>query len=229
MGLKEISCGSVETINVVLIGPAGIGKTSQIASVLEDNGNKVCVVSAESGLLPVRDHVKSGRVIGWEISSFDDIREVYKKLTTGDQFLDQVKWVFIDSLTEVSSQCLEAMKAKYPTASDSYRMWGDYNDRMTVMIKAFRDIKYYNVVFTCLDAVEKDELNRRYVGPAIAGSQLKERLTSYFDEVLYMTTMKQEDGTEQRVFITQPYERYPAKDRSGKLDLIEKPDLAYCQ
>jgi hypothetical protein len=135
--------------------------------------------------------------------------------------------VFVDSLTEISSRVVEALKLKYTSKADSYQLWGDYNDTMTLIIKAFRDIKYFNVVFTALETVEKDELNRRYVAPAIAGTQIKDRLTSFFDEVLYMTTIKSEDGTERRVFITQPYDRYPAKDRSGKLDLIEKPDLAY--
>jgi len=98
---------------------------------------------------------------------------------------------------------------------------------MTGIIKAFRDIKHFNVAFTALETIEKDEVNRRYPVPAISGAQVKDRLTSYFDEVFYMTTMKQEDGEERRVFVTQPYNGYPAKDRSGRLDLIEKPDLAY--
>jgi hypothetical protein len=42
-----------------------------------------------------------------------------------------------------------------------------------------------------------------------------------------MTMQKADDGTEYRAFITQSFEKYPAKDRSGKLSIIEKPDLAY--
>jgi hypothetical protein len=98
---------------------------------------------------------------------------------------------------------------------------------MTTLIKGFRDLKSYSVVFTCLPTVEKDEANRRFVGPAVAGTSLKERLTSYFDIVLYMTSQKTDEGAEYRCFITQPIDRYPAKDRSGRLNTIEKPDLSH--
>lgn len=135
-------------------------------------------------------------------------------------------WVVLDSLTEIASRCAEELKKKYPSHSDGLKMWGEYNDKMTAVVKSFRDLKF-NVVVTALEAVEVDELNRRYYGPAIQGNQLKQRLSSYFDESFFMTSLKQSDGAERRVFITQPYERYPAKDRSGKLDQFERPDLGY--
>jgi hypothetical protein len=134
---------------------------------------------------------------------------------------------FIDSLSEIAARCVEAMKAKYPNKADSFNLWGEYSDLITMIIKGFRDIPAYNVVFTCLPSVEKDENNVRYIGAAIPGKTLQERLTSYFDEVLYMTSQRAEDGTEYRCFLTQPVDRYPAKDRSGKLKPIEKPNLAY--
>jgi hypothetical protein len=84
---------------------------------------------------------------------------------------------------------------------------------------------HYNIVFTCLPSTEKDETNRRYIAPSISGSGLKEKLTSYFDEVFYMTSQKNSEGNEERIFITQPIERYPAKDRSGVLETIEQPNL----
>ncbi len=225
MALKPISPDSANRITSLIVGEAGIGKTSLLRTIPEKE--RVCVISAESGLLAVKDLVSSKIVTGFEADSFSDMREAYQLLTSNDDFKNQYQWIFIDSLTELSSRCVEAMKVKYPSKSDSFPMWGEYVDLMTQMIKSFRDIDHYNVVFTCLPSIEKDDSNRRYVGPAVAGSSLKERLTSYFDEVFYMTTQKNADGNDHRVFITQPWERYPAKDRSGKLNLIEKPNLGY--
>jgi len=219
MTLKPITMESVDRVTGLVIGPAGIGKTSLLRTLPKDE--KVCVLSAESGLLAVRDLVKSGQVAGFEIGSFADMREAYEYLTAGTEF----RWVFIDSLTEISSRCVEAMQAKYPNKADSFSLWGEYNQLMTHIVKGFRDLLEYSVIFTCLPTCEKDEMNRRFLGPAVSGSSLKERLTSYFDEVLYMDTQKGEDGSDYRVFITQPWQRYPAKDRSGKLKLIEKPDI----
>jgi len=224
MPLKPIKMESVNRFTALVIGDAGIGKTSLVRTIPDDE--KVCVLSAESGLLSVKDLVQSGKIQGFEITSFQDMREAYQHLLTDDEAQKTFQWIFIDSLTEISSRCVEAMKAKYPSGADSFKLWGDYNDLLTTLIKGFRDLHQYSVVFSCLPSVEKDEANRRFVGPAVSGASLKERLTSYFDEVFFMTSQKTDEGQEYRCFITQPYLRYPAKDRSGKLALIEKPDLA---
>ena len=241
MALKAISVEQTDRVTCLIIAPAGMGKTSLIKTILgyefdpgerkwskkEDHKEqRVCVLSAESGLLSVRDLVKAGLVEGYEIGSLSDFKEAYGLLASDSQMKERYTWVFIDSLTEISGRCVEAMKAKYPSKADSFNLWGDYTDTMTLLIKGFRDLHDYSVVFTCLDSVEKDEANRRFVGADIQGKQLKDRLTSYFDEVFYMTTMST-DGNEYRAFVTQPYERFPGKDRSGCLELIEKPDLAY--
>jgi len=176
--------------------------------------------------LCVRDMVISRQITGFEVESFDDMQEAYSLLTQ-KEFQEQYKWIFIDSLTEIASRCVEAMKKKYPKKADAFSLWGEYNDLMTKIIKDFRDISSYSVIFTCLPSTEKDENNKRYIAPAMSGASLKERLTSYFDEVFYMTVQKDDEGVNHRVFITQPYDRYPAKDRSGRLATIEKPDIEH--
>jgi len=223
--LKPITQESADRICALVIGKAGIGKTSLLRTITNGSGEKTCVLSAESGLLAVRDLVKAGSIEGFEIFSLKDFKEAYDMLASKEEMKKRYDWIFIDSLTEISSRCVEAMKAKYPSNSDSFKLWGDYTDTMTAMIKGFRDLQDYSVVFTCLPTVEKDENNRRFTGAAVAGSQLKERLASYFDEVFYMEAHKDDEGNEYRIFVTQPSDTIPAKDRSGKLNPVEKPDL----
>jgi len=222
MALRPLEVNKVQRFTALVIGKAGIGKTSLLRTIPETEG--VCVINAESGLLCVADLVESGRVQGYEVETVEELREVYKALTT-DEFKEKYKWVFIDSLTEISSRVVGQMKAKYTDRKDSFVMWGEYTDVMTNMIKVFRDIEHYNVVFTCLDDIDKDDNNKRYVAPSISGSGLKNRLTSYFDEVFYYTMVTGEGGKEVRGFITQPTAQYPAKDRSGKLGHSEEPNL----
>jgi hypothetical protein len=221
--LNRITAQSADRLIALVVGHAGIGKTSLLRTIPQDAN--VCVLSAEAGLLCVRDLVQSGRVQGFEIQDFASLAEAYTELQK-EESKKAFQWIFIDSLTEIASRCVEAMKAKYPDRKDSFPMWGEYADRMTALIKGFRDMTSYNVVFTCLDSVEKDDNNKRYIGPSISGSALKERLASYFDEVFYMISTPDQNGNERRIFVCQPWDRYPAKDRSGKLDTAETPDLS---
>ncbi|MBU1170279.1 MAG: ATP-binding protein [Proteobacteria bacterium] len=237
--LKTITQESAERICCLIIGKPGIGKTSLIWTISghafidgawqqiidPDTIDKVVVISAESGLLAVRDLVKAGRVEGYEISSLEEFKQAYQLLASTPEMKERYSWIFIDSLTEIASRCEEAMKEKYPNASDTYKMWGDYSSIMTTLIKAFRDLTEYNVVFTSLETVEKDENNKRYIAPMMSGKGLKEKLPSFFDEVFYLTIEQDSDGRDHRIFYTQPVKEYPAKDRSGKLNPIEIPNL----
>lgn len=219
--LKQISIETNSRFIALIIGQAGIGKTSLLRSI--DESEPIFCVSAEAGLLCVRDLVASKRVQGVEVSTFAELAEVYSFLVS--PAAAGFKWVFIDSLTEISARCLDGLKVKFPDRKDSFSLWGSYADQMVSMIKGFRDLPAFNVIFTCLSSEEKDEVNRRYVGPCISGASVKERLTSFFDLVAFMTTMPDSNGKEQRVLVTQPMGCFPAKDRSGLLSPVEPPHL----
>jgi len=236
--LQPISAETASRMAALVIGPPGIGKTSLMRSLMGQEfdpaqggwiqtGNpvgRVCMLSAESGLLCVRDLVQAGYIEGFNIRNLGEFKEALQLLSMPES-QQKYQWIFIDSLTEIASRCVEAMKAKYPDKKDSFPMWGEYSDTMTALIKAFRDLVAYNVVFSCLDDIDKDELNRRFVGPAIEGKGVKQRLPSYFDEVLYLTQFTNDQGIPYRAFVCQPTDKLQAKDRSGKLFPIEKPCL----
>lgn len=244
MALTPITAQSADRICALLIGPAGIGKTSQIRCLLGQDfqggqwvqtnlaPEKVLVLSAEGGLLCVRDLVASGQVQGFEIHSLTEFHEALRYVATAPEVRqDGFRWVSIDSLTEIASRCAEELQRKYPSKADSLKLWGEYNQVMTDIVKSFRDLTHINVVFTCLINIEKDKEGRRFPMPDISGSSLKQRLTSYFDEVLVLDRMALNTGDpenpvmqEMLVFNT----RNPvglAKDRSGKLAETEYPNL----
>lgn len=223
MPLKPITLESADRFTALVLGTAGKGKTSLLRTIPEED--RVCVLSAESGLLCVRDLVKSGRVEGWEITSFEDIREAFAILNKPES-KELFKWVFIDSLTEIAGRCVEAMKVKHKSSSDTFKLWGEYSESLVKMIKGFRDMKPYNVVFTCLVESDKDANNIMYWSPLMPGKEIKKMLDSFFDEVFYLDIFQGEDGQPTRALITQPIQKYPAKDRSGALDLYERPDLS---
>jgi hypothetical protein len=238
MPLKTISPESVDRICALVIGKYGMGKTSLLRTMLGQDyidgawkqiekvaeGKKVCVLSAESGLLAVRDLVKAGLVEGYEIANLSEFKEAYQMLAVTPAMKERYEWIFIDSLTEISARCDEDMREKYPDKAKTFARWDDYNATMQLTVKGFRDLTDYSVVFTCLETIDKDENNRRYPAPDVVGRGLKEKLPSFFDEVFYMQLEAGADG-EHRVLYTHPVQEFPAKDRSGKLDIVERPNL----
>ena len=235
--LKRIEPQSTDRIAALVIGPSGIGKTSLLRTLCGEgfkNGKwekydvaveKTCVFSAESGLLCVRDLVVSKEIQGYEINTLDEFKEAQQMCLSEGFKKEGYKWVFIDSLTEIAARCVEKYKLKYSDARDTFKLWGEYSTALTDLVKAFRDMTDFNVVFTCLEAMEKDEDGIGRLMPDIPGSALKNRLTSYFDEVFHMEKTRDASGYTVRFSTASPIGL--AKDRSGKLDQYELPNLLY--
>jgi hypothetical protein len=73
---------------------------------------------------------------------------------------------------------------------------------------------------------EKDEFGRDVYTPQIEGSATARELPGIFDQVITLQTFKTDTGV-QRAFVCRQDNEwgYPAKDRSGRLECVEAPDL----
>lgn len=201
----------------VVYGQPGVGKTSLAKSTEE----KTLIISAESGLLSLA----GSDIDVVEIVKWDDIYPVVAALKS-EEMQAKYKWIFVDSLTEMSQKLLEVVKAK-PEYSDPKKMiklWGEYADRITAFVKLFRDFKPYNVVFTALEKFEKDDIGKRFVMVDMPGS-ISMKLPGFFDEVFRMTAEKDSHG--RNFLFTEGTEKFVAKDRSGRLAPQEQSNLAY--
>lgn len=217
---------SQNRLKILIYGQAGVGKTSLAATLKE----KVLVISAEAGLLSLAGH----DIDSIDVTADDNGEPIPKEkrakrlgevfgYVCSDEAKKKYQWLFLDSLTEISQNMLEALAEVYTDPKDTIKMWGDYNKKARSLIKSFRDLPYYNVIMTALETIDKDENNRRYLRPEMQGGVGKQ-LTGFFDEVLHMYI---DDTTEkpQRAILCQPKENIQAKDRSGRLSVLEKPDL----
>lgn len=74
---------------------------------------------------------------------------------------------------------------------------------------------------------QEDDYGRTIWTPQIEGSKAGNELPGIFDEIIAMVELKNDEGNPYRAFVTNKVNQwgYPAKDRSGKLDLIEEPHL----
>jgi hypothetical protein len=225
MALRFITADTDRRMTALVVGRAGIGKTSLLRTI--PPGESACTISAEAGLLCVRDMVEDGRIRGVELSSTAEVLECIDNLRFNASWKEDFAWVFVDSLTEISSICYEELKAKYPDKRDSYNMWDAYAGMMNRIVKGFRDLGKYHVVMTCLETTDLDDSKRRIVSPDVQLKSFRQRLPALFDEILYMTTedVPADGGEPRRVFYTEPFDSRPGKDRSGRLAPVEVPDL----
>ena len=99
---------------------------------------------------------------------------------------------------------------------------------MTSLIKRFRDLPDTNVVMTAkLDRVMDGASNTMLFGPGMPGQKTGQALPYFFDLVGALRVDKDNEGKLQRYLQTNRDGQWDAKDRSGKLDVFEKPNLAH--
>lgn len=195
--------------------------------------DKTLIISAEAGLLSLA--AKEIDMI--DISQDDDGNVLPKekrieRLQVAYRFLlseesrEKYKWVFIDSITEISQNMVETLQKEFPDRKDSLVLYGENAKRMRALIKAFRDLPYYNIIFTALCDEDKDESGKRIKTISMVG-KVAGQIAGYMDEVFYLHCEENEEGGIERKFITQPTDRLICKDRSGKLNRFEPPDFEH--
>lgn len=215
-------------IKAVITGVSGVGKTSLLAT-LKSKGYKPLIISAEAGLLSIAgsgiDYVDitkddEGKIIPKE-KRVVKLMEVYNYVLTKEA-MDKYDTLCIDSLTEISQCLFDALRKEFPDRKENLVLYGELAGKTRDAIKAFRDIPHYNVAFTCLTKVEKDDNGRRFAGFDLIGS-ISDKLPQFFDAVLYLRA--NEKG--ERELICNSTDSIIAKDRSGRLDKVEQADLGY--
>tara|TARA_R110002124_G_scaffold4179_1_gene25611 strand:+ start:475 stop:1140 length:666 start_codon:yes stop_codon:yes gene_type:complete len=208
------STNTVKTASIKMLayGQAGSGKTSLIPTLPTP-----VILSAEGGLLSISGH----DIPFIKIGGMDDLREAYKWLTDSDES-KQFESVAIDSISEVAEVCLGAEKA---IAKDPRQAYGEMQTTMAEVIRTFRDLDKH-VLMTAKLEKSQDEMGRILYAPSMPGNKTGQALPYYFDIVAALRVEKDDEGLTQRALMLESDGIWQAKDRSGKLDVWEAPDLA---
>lgn len=203
-------------VKALIYGKAGAGKTT-----LAKTAPAPIMLSAESGVLSLRD-VDIQMI---KIQTVEDLTEAHQWLEQSAEAKNHFQTIFIDSISEIGETVLANAKKQ---VKDPRQAYGELIEKMTMLIRAFRDLPGYHVVMLAKQEPIKDEMTGVVLyGPSMPGAKLGNQLPYLFDEVFRLGIGKTQEGVLYRFFQTQPDFQYEAKDRSGALDAMEMPDLTH--
>lgn len=213
VNLRSTSTVAADGLKVLVYAGSGAGKTTLIGSLPSP-----IIISAEAGLLSLADY----DIPFIEVTNMDNLKEAYSFVSSkeGDAF----KSVAIDSISEIAEVVLSAEKK---IAKDVRQAYGQLQEQVTDLIRAFRDLSGKNVYMSAKMEKSQDEHGRMMYGPSMPGTKLGQQLPFYFDEVFALRVEKDEEGKTVRMLQTEADPSYVAKDRSGKLDAWETADLSF--
>jgi len=212
VNIQSTSDLSQSGVKLLVYGQAGAGKTSLIPTLPAP-----LILSAEGGLLSIKD---SGLPF-IEISSMADLRDAYSWLKDSADS-KQFQSIALDSISEIAEVVLTAEKK---ASKDPRQAYGAMQDQMTEIIRAFRDLPGKNVYMSAKLEKSQDEMGRILYSPSMPGNKSGQSLPYFFDEVLDLRVEKDADGNTHRALMCDSDGQWAAKDRSGKLDQWEAPDL----
>lgn len=232
-------------IKGIILGPAGIGKTSLLYTL---DADKTLFVNAEAGELSVQEW--GGDMV--RLRTWQDARNLAAAVGGGnpalgdgeaysvahfeaieEEFdLSKYETIFIDSITEVSRICFN-WSQKQPDAfnkngdPDTRGAYGLLGREMVGWLKQFQHAPRVNVWLVGLLNSVKDDFGRLQHVMQVEGSKTALEAPGITDQVVSMVQFTPDEGKPYRAFVTHAVNEwgYPAKDRSGRLDLIEEPHL----
>jgi hypothetical protein len=244
---KETSRG----VKALIVGPAGVGKTSLLRTI---DPKTALFVDLEAGDLSVQDvPVDTMRPRTWEecrdLAAFlggpnpalqpgepySQAHYDHMVAKIGDAaILDKYATYFIDSITVAGRLCFR-WSAQQPEAHsdktgkpDIRGAYGLHAREMIAWLGQLQHARAKNVIFVGILESITDDFNRTTWQPQIEGSKTGRELPGIVDQVITMQIVTFEEGADPlRCFICHPTNTfgYPAKDRSGRLENFEKPDL----
>ena len=147
--------------------------------------------------------------------------------------LNKYDTVFIDSITVAGRLCFQWCKGQPEAFSektgkpDVRGAYGLHGREMIAWLTHLQHTRAKNVWFVGILDQKLDDFNRPVFSPQIDGSKTGLELPGIVDQVITMTDVPDAQGKPQRVFVCQTLNPwgYPAKDRSGRLALLEAPHL----
>lgn len=210
--IRHTSEVAQDGVKILVYGQSGVGKTRLISTL-----PKPIILSAESGELTLSDC----DIPFIEIKTLGDLEDAHEWLKSSDE-AKMYHSIAIDSISEIGDIVLGVEKK---LTKDGRMAYGAMADKISELVRKFRDIKGYNVYMSAkLDRIQ-DEANRMLYGPSMPGSKTGASLPYQFDVVAALRHIPNDDGTTSRMLMCDGDANWTAKSRIAGVDAFEEPDL----
>jgi DNA polymerase III delta prime subunit len=236
---------------ILIVGPSGVGKTSLLRTLSQELLASTLFIDIEAGDLAVADlPVASVRPRQW--SECRDLACVlggpnpalpatvayseahYNEVMKNSEFASLASYqiLFVDSLTaasRLSFTCAEQQPEAYTDRGrkDLRAIYGLHGRTMISWLNQLQHARGRTVVFVAVLERSVDDFNVATWQPQIEGGKTGRELPAIVDQIITMNWIDFGDRNPVRAFVcTNPNPwGFPAKDRSGRLEQLEPPDL----
>jgi hypothetical protein len=236
-------------IKAVILGPSGIGKTTLLKTM---DPQKTIFFDLEAGDLAVEgwpgDTIQPRtwddcRTLAALIAGPNPALRADQPYSQAHfDFLNQngeaeayaaYDTVFIDSITVAGRLCFQWSKGQPEAFSektgkpDTRGAYGLHGREMLAWLSQLQQARTKDVIFVGILDSKEDDYGRREWVAQIEGSKVGRELPGIVDQVITFQELQTDEGVKYRGLVcTSPNPwGYPAKDRSGRLDQIERPHL----
>lgn len=236
-------------IKAVILGPSGIGKTTLLRTL---NPETTLFFDLEAGDLAVEgwqgDAIRprtwddcrtlAALISGPNPALRDDqpysLAHFNHVNKDGDAAaFEKYDTVFIDSITVAGRLCFQWAQGQPEAFSektgkpDTRGAYGLHGREMLSWLTQLQHCRSKAVVFVGILEQKEDDYGRSSWVAQIEGSKVGRELPGIVDQVITYQEIMSDDGTKYRGLVcTSPNPwSFPAKDRSGRLDMVERPHL----